>query len=203
MKRLIRPVLLLLLAGGAGYYFYLSSRPVPLVLTGIVTTDDVVVSPQLAGRVAKLAVREGDTVKANQILAELDPGELQQEQAFYTASAQGAGSQVQQSTAALRLEERQVADQIRQAEANLAAVESQQAAAQARNDLLLAERQLLNVLYESKVSRIRLWPQDPPKLLPNAKNNSTGCKFDPSIEELCLEPFSLVFVSPRCSCPYP
>jgi multidrug resistance efflux pump len=134
MKRLIRPLFLLLLAGGAGYYWYLSSRPVPLVLTGIVTTDDVVVSPQLAGRVTKLTVREGDTVKANQILAELDPGELRQEQAFYAASAQGAGSQVQQSAATLRLEERQVADQIRQAEANLAAVESQLAAAQAELD---------------------------------------------------------------------
>ena len=134
MKRLIRPLILLILAGGAGYYYYLSSRPVPLVLTGIVTTDDVVVSPQLAGRVAQLSVREGDTVKANQILAVLDPDELRQDQAFYQASAEGAGSQVEQSAAALRFEERQVGDQIRQAEANLAAVESQQMAAQAELD---------------------------------------------------------------------
>ena len=106
----------------------------PLALTGIVTTDDIVVSPQVSGRVAQLTVTEGDQVKAGQMLAVLDPGELQQEQAFYAASAEGAGSQVQQNAVALRLEERQVADQIRQAEANLAAVESQQAAAQAELD---------------------------------------------------------------------
>jgi HlyD family secretion protein len=134
MKRIIRPLVLLLAVAGAAYYWYLSSRPVPLVLTGIVTTNDVVVSPQIAGRITQLLVTEGDMVKANQMLAVLDPGELQQEQAFYTASAEGATSQVQESAAALRFQERQVADQIRQAEANLAAAESERAAAQAEFD---------------------------------------------------------------------
>src|SRR6267142_3422153 len=134
MKRVIRPIVLLLVVAGAAYYWYRSTRPVPLVLTGIVTTNDVVVSPQIAGRIAQLLVKEGDTVKANQLLAVLDPGELRQEEAFYTASAEGAGSQVQESAAALRFQERQVGDQIRQAEANLAAAESERAAAQAEFD---------------------------------------------------------------------
>ena len=134
MTRLIRPLILLILVAGAGYYWYRSSRPVPLVLTGIVTTNDVVVSPQIAGRITQLLVKEGDTVKANQLLAVLDPGELQQEEAFYSASAEGASSQVQESAAALRFQERQVGDQISQAEANLAAAESQRMAAQAELD---------------------------------------------------------------------
>jgi HlyD family secretion protein len=134
MKRIIRPLILLILVAGAGYYWYRSSRPVPLVLTGIVTTNDVVVSPQIAGRITQLLLKEGDTVKANQLLAVLDPGELQQEEAFYTASAEGASSQVQESAAALRFQERQVGDQISQAEANLAAAESQRMAAQAELD---------------------------------------------------------------------
>jgi len=134
MTRIIRPLILLILVAGAGYYWYRSSRPVPLVLTGIVTTNDVVVSPQIAGRITQLLVKEGDTVKANQRLAVLDPGELQQEEAFYTASAEGASSQVQESAAALRFQERQVGDQISQAEANLAAAESQRMAAQAELD---------------------------------------------------------------------
>jgi len=134
MKRIIRPLILLILVAGAGYYWYGSSRPVPLVLTGIVTTNDVVVSPQIAGRITQLLLKEGDTVKANQLLAVLDPGELQQEEAFYTASAEGASSQVQESAAALRFQERQVGDQISQAEANLAAAESQRTAAQAELD---------------------------------------------------------------------
>jgi HlyD family secretion protein len=134
MKRIIRPLILLILVAGAGYYWYRSSRPVPLVLTGIVTTNDVVVSPQIAGRITQLLVKEGDTVKANQLLAVLDPGELQQEEAFFTASAEGAGSQVEESAAALRFQERQVGDQILQAEANLASAESQRMAAQAELD---------------------------------------------------------------------
>ncbi len=134
MKRIIRPLVLLILVAGAAYYWYRSAQPVPLVLTGIVTTNDVVVSPQIAGRITQLLVSEGDMVKANQMLAVLDPGELQQEQAFYTASAEGASSQVQESAAALRFQERQVGDQIRQAEANLAAAESERSAAQAELD---------------------------------------------------------------------
>ena len=69
MKRLIRPLILLILVAGIGYYWYVSSRPVPLVLTGIVTTNDVVVSPQIAGRIEQLSVNEGDQVKANQMLS--------------------------------------------------------------------------------------------------------------------------------------
>ena len=56
MKRIIRPLILLILVAGVAYYWYRSSRPVPLILTGIVTTNDVVVSPQIAGRIEQLSV---------------------------------------------------------------------------------------------------------------------------------------------------
>src|SRR5438874_13055097 len=131
MKRIIRLVILVIAVVGAGYYWYRSSRPVPLVLTGIVTTNDVVVSPQIAGRIEQLSVNEGDQVKADQMIGVLDAGELEQEQAYYTAGAEGATSQVAESEAALRFQEPQTADQIRQAEANLAATQAQQMAAQA------------------------------------------------------------------------
>jgi multidrug resistance efflux pump len=134
MKRLIRPLILLILVAGGAYYWYLSSRPVPLVLTGIVTTNDIVVSPQIPGRIEQLPVDEGDQVKANQTIAVLDSGELQQEHAYYAAAEAGAVSQVAESAAALRYQERQVTDQIRQAEANLAATEAQQMAARAELD---------------------------------------------------------------------
>ena len=134
MKRIMRPLIVLLLAAGGAYYWYLNSRPVPLVLTGIVTTNDIVVSAQIAGRMQQLPVDEGDLVKANQTLAVLDAGELQQEHAYYAANEAGVASQVAESAAALRYQERQVTDQIRQAEANLAATEAQQMAARAELD---------------------------------------------------------------------
>ena len=132
MKRAIP--LLVLLAVGGGVYWY-TSRPVTsLVLTGIVTTNHIVVSPQITGRLDKLIVAEGDIVKADQLLAVLETDELRQERAYYSFSAEGMGSQVQESEAALRLQERITTDQIAQAEANLEATRSQEAAAQAEFD---------------------------------------------------------------------
>jgi HlyD family secretion protein len=124
-------VLLLLVAAAAGAYYYVTRPPSTLVLTGIVTTNDVLVSPQIAGQIAQLLVKEGDAVKTGQLLAVIKPDELREESAFYAHSAEGATSQVRESEAALRFQERQTADQIRQAEATLAAAQSQQTAAEA------------------------------------------------------------------------
>jgi len=144
MKR-VRPLLglVLLLAIGAGAYYYGNRTPSSLVLTGIVTTNDVVVSPQIAGQIQQLLVTEGDAVKKDQLLAVLTPDELRQERAFYSHSAEGATSQVRESAAALRFQEQQTADQIRQAEATLSATESQRTAAEAdlENARLISERQ--------------------------------------------------------------
>jgi len=131
MKKAIRLVVLLLVLGAIGYYVYLQTLPQPLVLTGIVTTHDVVVSPQIGGRIGDLMVNEGDQVTKGQLLAVLSPDELRQETAFYAASAEGVGEQVREGEAALRLQEMQSADQIRQAEATLQATESQRSAAEA------------------------------------------------------------------------
>jgi HlyD family secretion protein len=129
MKRAIPLLVLCTVAGGA--YWYTSRPPTSIVLTGIVTTNHVVVSPLITGKVARLLVAEGDAVKADQLLAVLAPDELREEQAYYSFSAEGAGSQVQESEAAVRLQERITADQIAQAEATLEATRSQEAAAQA------------------------------------------------------------------------
>jgi multidrug efflux pump subunit AcrA (membrane-fusion protein) len=37
----------------------------------------VIVAPQISGRLAEVRVKEGDEVKAGQLLALLEPGELQ------------------------------------------------------------------------------------------------------------------------------
>jgi len=132
MKRL-RPLLVLLVLGGLGYgaYYYMGRPPTELTLTGIVTTNDVVVSPQVAGQISELKVAEGDAVKAGQLVAVIRPDELQADAAYYAHSVEGLGSQVRESEAALRFQERQTTDQIKQAESNLASAEAQQAAATA------------------------------------------------------------------------
>ncbi len=129
MKRLLPLLLLAALASGA--YFYFNRQPAALVLTGIVTTNDTVVSPQIGGRIQDLKVKEGDTVKRGDILAVIAPDELRAESAYAVHNVEGIASQIQQSQAALRFEEQQMREQVRQAESNLAAVQAQQAAAAA------------------------------------------------------------------------
>jgi multidrug resistance efflux pump len=124
-------VLLVLAAAGAAVWFYLRGRQSPLVLTGVVTTNDVIVSPQIAGQIGELLVNEGDTVKKDQLLAVITPDELKADTAYYSHNVAGLTSQVRESEAALRYQERQTADQIRQAESTLASIEAQVEAATA------------------------------------------------------------------------
>ena len=127
MKKLL-PLIILLAVGGAGYYFY-TRPPVALVLTGIVTTNDVVVSPQVSGQIGQLMVAQGDSVKADQLIAVITPDELRAERAYASQSADALGSQVKESQAALRFQQMQTAEQIRQAESTLSAAQSQVTAA--------------------------------------------------------------------------
>src|SRR5689334_17589710 len=105
MKRSVA-ILALIAVAAIGWAAYVHSRPSVLVLTGIVTTNDVIVSPQIGGQIAELAVREGDTVHKDQRLAVLHPDELRAETSYYTSTAAGVASQVRESEAALRYQER-------------------------------------------------------------------------------------------------
>ena len=131
MRRRLLVLLLVTAAGSAGVYAYLNRRPAALVLTGIVTTNDVVVSPQVAGQIRQLLVAEGDAVKQDQLLAVINPEELQADTAYYAHNVAGLSSQVRESEAALRYQERQTADQINQAESTLASIDAQIGAATA------------------------------------------------------------------------
>jgi multidrug resistance efflux pump len=132
MKRL-RPVLILAVIAAAGYwaYRYFNQPPTSLVLTGIVTTNDVIVSPQIAGQIEKLLAKEGDAVKRDQLVAVLRPDELRADTAYYAQNVEGMSSQVRESEATLRFQQRQMADQISQAESTLASTEAQVKAAAA------------------------------------------------------------------------
>src|SRR5689334_25205684 len=98
-RRILIP--LILVVAGAVYAFT-SLGPKTLTLTGIVTTNDVIVSPQVAGQIGQLLVTEGDVVKKGQLLATITPDELRADTNYYAQSAAGLSSQVQESQAALR-----------------------------------------------------------------------------------------------------
>jgi HlyD family secretion protein len=103
MKKSGKIVLALLaLAVVAGGVFYALTRsPREIVLTGIVTTDEVIVSPEIQGRLQKLLVREGDTVTNGELLAVIQPQEQQANVAFYASSEQQSTADLAQAQADL------------------------------------------------------------------------------------------------------
>lgn len=107
------------------------NRPRPVEVTGIVTTHAVNVSSQVPGRLIQLLVKDGDSVKPGELLAVVDPRELEAERAYYVNAAKGTAAQVEQAKAALKFQETQTADRIREAEAGLAAAKAQVSEAEA------------------------------------------------------------------------
>jgi HlyD family secretion protein len=131
-KRIVRIlVLLVALAAAVAAYLILTRTPSTIVLTGIVTTDDVIVSAQIAGRLEALKVDAGSAVKKGDLLAVIQPGQWQADMAFAQSGRQQAATQVSEAQADLRFQESQTASQIKQAQANLAMAQAQVTQAQA------------------------------------------------------------------------
>jgi RND family efflux transporter MFP subunit len=85
-----------------GAVIYLCTRPArEIVLTGIVTTDEVIVSPEIQGRLQQLLVREGDMVTNGELLAVIMPETEQADLAYYSSSQQQAAAQTAQAKANL------------------------------------------------------------------------------------------------------
>ena len=70
----------------ATYYYFSTDHSRDLVLIGTVDANQVIVSAQVEGRIQKLLVDEGTPVKAGDLIASLDPSELQAQEAAAVAS---------------------------------------------------------------------------------------------------------------------
>jgi len=70
----------------ASYYFFSTDHSRDMVLIGTVDANQVMVSAQVEGRIQKLLVDEGTPVKAGELIAVLDPSELQAQEAAATAT---------------------------------------------------------------------------------------------------------------------
>jgi len=93
-------VILLILgvvAGGIYYAFMRASGGI--ILTGTVTTDAVIVAPQIQGRIQKLFVDVGDEVTNNELLAQIQPAEWQADAEFYAHSEQQTTADLAQAQA--------------------------------------------------------------------------------------------------------
>jgi HlyD family secretion protein len=102
MKKLKPPILILILAVVAGGIYYATTRQSgEIILTGIVTTDEVIVSSEIQGRLQQLFVKEGTPVTNGELLGVIQPQEQQADVAFYASSEQQYTAQVAQAKADL------------------------------------------------------------------------------------------------------
>ncbi len=158
MKRNVRlaVAVLIVLALVAGFLW---PRPKQIVLTGIVTTDEVVVAPEIQGRVQELLVRQGDTVTNGQLLARIQPQEWRAEMDFYAQSQQQSQADVARAEAELKFQEDQTSNQIWQAEASLASARDQvtQGEADLENASLTFKRE--TDLYHRGVDSVQAYDQ--------------------------------------------
>ena len=87
-------VLAVILAVSTIYYLMSTPRSSDLVMIGTVDSNQIIVSPQMQGRIAKLLVDEGTQVKQGDLIAILDPSELEAEARAAAAMIDSLRSQV-------------------------------------------------------------------------------------------------------------
>src|SRR5271166_840315 len=123
LKRIIPVIVILALVGGGAYYYFNYYKPAqaaaPLAASGTIETTQVSISPEVGGRVLAVNFKEGDEVKAGDVLVTFDPALLQ--------------AQVQQAQAALAA-----------AQANYDSLKSGGTQAQLQAAVSAAQMQVLN-----------------------------------------------------------
>jgi HlyD family secretion protein len=154
------PILVALIVLGLGGYFgyrYFFTRTVPegiIELSGRIEGDQSKIAPRTGGRILEIKVREGDTVNANDPIALLDDELVRSREAAARATlaqaearASSARSQIavlreQLVHAHLQTEQAKVdaAGRVRQADADLATAEAQQAQQQAAYQMALFDK---------------------------------------------------------------
>ncbi|HVA72093.1 MAG TPA: efflux RND transporter periplasmic adaptor subunit [Candidatus Limnocylindrales bacterium] len=94
-------------------------------LIGVVDGNEVIVSPQMTGRIVKLTVQEGSQVKKGDLIADLDSAALQAQVAAQTAAIGSLQAQVTQARANLGMIDSQTAAAVRAAQANFMSSQAQ------------------------------------------------------------------------------
>src|SRR5579863_5104312 len=102
------------------YYLLSTPRSKDLILIGTVDSNQVIVSPQTEGRIAKLLVDEGSQVKQGDLIAVLDPSELEAQARAAAATIDSLRSQVAATKATSQATSGSTTSSVAGAEAKLA-----------------------------------------------------------------------------------
>lgn len=114
-----------------GYYYFSTPSNRDLVLIGTVDSNQVIVSPQIQGRLQKLLVDEGSQVKAGDLIAVIDPAELQAQEAAADATIASLRSKVSEMQYTEKSTSGSTTSDVANAQAKLASMKAQLAQAQA------------------------------------------------------------------------
>ena len=124
-------VLAIILAIASAYYFFSTPAGKDLVLVGTVDANQIVVSPQIQRRISKLLVEEGKQVKQGDLIALLDPSELEAEERAAAATIASMRSQVSANEYTRQSTKGSTSSDVSNAQAKLQSARAQLAQAEA------------------------------------------------------------------------
>jgi multidrug resistance efflux pump len=107
------------------YYFISTPSNRDLVLIGTVDSNQVIVSPQVQGRLQKLLVDEGTQVKQGDLIAVLDPSELEAEAHAAAATIDSLKYKVAETQSTSEATQGSTTSSVANAQARLASVRAQ------------------------------------------------------------------------------
>lgn len=121
----------IILVASLAYYLFSTPRDQGLTLIGTVDANQVIVSPQVAGRLQQLLVDEGSHVKQGELIAVLDPSELEAEERAAAANIASLQHKVSQMRATEQATQGSTSSNVANAQAKLQSVRAQLIQAQA------------------------------------------------------------------------
>jgi HlyD family secretion protein len=113
------------------YYLLSTPRSSDLDLIGSVDANQVIVSPQVQGRISKLLVDEGTKVKQGDLIASLDPSELEAQARAAAATIDSLRSQVSATQATSQATQGSTTSGVANAQARLESARAQLVQAEA------------------------------------------------------------------------
>ncbi|HZQ22103.1 MAG TPA: efflux RND transporter periplasmic adaptor subunit [Terriglobales bacterium] len=108
-----------------GYYFFSTPRNRDLILIGTVDSNQVIVSPQIQGRIQKLLVDEGTPVKQGDLIAVIDPSELEAQERAAAAMIDSLKYKVAETEATRQATQGSTSSTVENAQARLQSARAQ------------------------------------------------------------------------------
>ena len=115
----------IILAASLAYYLLSTPHSRDLVLIGTVDGNQVIVSPQIQGRLAQLLVDEGSHVRQGDLIAKLDPSELEAEERAAAANIASLQHKVAEMRATEQATQGSTSSNVTNAQAKLQSAKAQ------------------------------------------------------------------------------